>query len=136
MNNDRKWVLAALGAGILMYGVWTAFLIYFSLMAESGGKNSNPLLALALLWPMAELIWTWCWVLRRGERYSQSSRQGLGNVLLVFALVAPVPLTLTIREMDWEWTILLSIAITVAGCWGARFAWSRTQESVLTDLPK
>ncbi|HKD78392.1 MAG TPA: hypothetical protein VKH81_01795 [Candidatus Angelobacter sp.] len=133
MSGHRKWMLAVLGIGILMYGVWTAFLVFIALMAESGGKNSNPALGLALLWPMGELIWTWFWILRHADRYSRSSRQGLGNALLVFALIAPVPFALAINGTGWEWEILLSIAVTVTGCWGARFAWSRNEQSKLTD---
>jgi hypothetical protein len=104
-------------------------------MAESGGKNSEPLLAMALLWPLAELIWTWIWIASHGERYSRSARRDLGDALFVIALIVPPPLSFwvgpTIRwggRTLWGMQIIIPIAITIAGCWAARLVWSKTEQ--------
>src|SRR5690242_12012829 len=61
MNTARTLMLVATGIGIVIYISWLLLMAFFLLMAESGGKDSQPLLALALLWPLGELIWTWAW---------------------------------------------------------------------------
>jgi hypothetical protein len=59
ISDSQRWMLIVFAAAILSYRLWTAFLVFIALLAESGGKNSQPFLALALLWPVAELAWTW-----------------------------------------------------------------------------
>jgi len=49
MNTARTLMLVATGIGIVVYISWLLLMAFFSLMAESGGKDSEPLLALALL---------------------------------------------------------------------------------------
>jgi hypothetical protein len=41
---------------IVGYAGWTVLAVFAALMAESGGKDSQPWMALFLLWPMGELI--------------------------------------------------------------------------------
>ena len=132
MNTARTLMLVATGIGIVVYISWLLLMAFFSLMAESGGKDSEPLLALALLWPLGELIWTWAWVARHGERYSRSALRGLGDALFIVALVVPPPLSFWLGgklrwagRPQWELEIIIPIAITVAACWAARLVWAK-----------
>jgi len=129
---NRKWMLAVTAIGIILYAFWTAFLMFVALMAESGGKNSEPLLATALLWPLGELIWTWIWVARHGQQYLSSKKRGLGNLLLVVAWIAPPPLMLWFGKIiprSWgDFPIVVPIfVVPIACCWAARLVWSRAQ---------
>src|SRR5262249_21260777 len=67
----RGTMLVVLVIGIVLYGFWAAGGAVVALMAESGGKDSKPLLALALLWPLGELIWTAIWIAREGKLFSR-----------------------------------------------------------------
>jgi hypothetical protein len=130
-NESRKWLLVTTGLGILIYAGWTLFLVFWALMAESGGKEPQPLLAVALLWPLGELIATWMWVAAHGERYTNSSRRGLGDGLLMIALVAPIPLYIGLADLmqpHWVWVLVAPMAVTIAGCWAARLVWSKSEQ--------
>jgi hypothetical protein len=123
---NRKWILAIMAILIIVYAGWTLLLVFAALMAESGGKNSEPLLALALLWPLGELVWTWVWVKGHAQQYLSSKRR-LGNLLMFAALIAP-PLTFLLpRSWGRDWPVLIPMLVTIAGCWAARLVWSRTQ---------
>ena len=132
MNESRIWKLAVFGIGIMGYGAWTLFLIFFALMAESGGKNPNPLLAALLLWPLGELVWTWRWLFRNAGQYSAVSdkRRIVGDTLVALALIMPAPLTFMIDKAGpWEFGMLVPAAITIAACHAARLLWSGAAES-------
>ncbi|HYX53351.1 MAG TPA: hypothetical protein VE783_07850 [Candidatus Limnocylindrales bacterium] len=98
MTDSLRWMLIVFAAAILSYGLWTAFLVFITLMAESGGKNPEPLLALALLWPWAELIWTWFFVKRRSQSYPLMPRgvRMAGEFLAGVALITPAPVFIVI----------------------------------------
>jgi len=108
-------------------------LIFLALIAESG-KASNPWLAAFLLWPLGELVWTFIWVFRHRQQYSTSRRRGLGEVLVVLALILPVPLMFFLGAilqgvMDYlpaATPIAVSAATTIAACRFARHVWSST----------
>ena len=130
---DTQWLvrLVAAGVGIVAYAMWTAFLVYFALMAEAG-KNSDPLLALAAIWALGELVWTWIWAAWNHDLISTSPRRAWGDGLLMVSLVLPPILACTVSLGDWEWTFLVTVAITIAGAHGTRILWSmKTDQGLL-----
>lgn len=131
MEARSKIMLVVLGAGVAAYTAWTLCLMIFALIAESGGKDSKPLLAAALLWPLGEAIWTWVWFARHQKEYLASPRQVVGHALLILALLAPPVLTLSLTgAVHWEWGIIIPIPITIIGCWATRALWSQTADEV------
>ncbi len=128
-DESRKWMLATSGIGILVYAGWTMFLSFLALMAESGGKNSQPLLAAALLWPLGELIATWIWVAAHARQYTNSARRSLGDGLLAVAIIAPIPLYIGLANVvHTDWLLIAPMAVTIAGCWAARLVWSKSEQ--------
>src|ERR1041385_6533468 len=76
MDDDvRKLMLIAGGVGIFFFGLWTLGLVFVALMAESGGKNSDPLTATLVVLPLAEIIWCWVWLFSHAEQYSNSKKR-------------------------------------------------------------
>src|SRR5690242_20278347 len=129
MSNFRKWMLA-LGSGIVLYVVWTSFLVEFSLIAESGGKDSKPWLAAGALWPPIELIVTWIWAHRHQDLYSASKHRQLGNALLLLVIIVSAPLTMLLAmAINWQWAVIIPGLITIIGCWTTRSLWSMPKES-------
>jgi hypothetical protein len=110
-----------------LFGLWTAFLVFVALMADSG-KDSNPLPALALLWPLAEIVWCWIWLLRHAGEYSGGRQRALGNVLAIAAIILPPFFMLAIifsRFHPPDWLFLgLSLVVTIVCCRAARILWS------------
>jgi len=133
MDDDvRKMMLITAGVGVFFFGLWTLFLVFGALMAESGGKNSNPLTAVLVLWPLAEVIWCWIWLFSHAEQYSNSKRRALGNALLISVLLLPPLLTMImiwVRVGGHDWLFLgLYLGITIVCCHGARWLWAGTQK--------
>jgi len=122
----RKLMLALFGIAILAYGRWIPVLVFWALMAE-GRKNSQPGLALFLLWPLAELIWTWIRLARDPEGFVRVSpeRRRFFFALIVFALL-PQPFFL-LRPEDDLFRVLIVVlpGCTILGCQAARFIWFR-----------
>src|SRR6266700_1176888 len=133
MGEPHKRMLILLGLGFACYGAWTLCLIVFSLIAESGGKNSNPWLALGLLWPPIELFRSWWWVLRHPDQYVISRSRRLGDGLVFGAILVSPPITILLPLSDepslWEFGVALPAVLTVLACWAARKLWSRAAES-------
>jgi hypothetical protein len=134
MDDDvRKVMLIGVGAGVFFFGLWTLFLVFVALMAESGGKNSDPLTATLVLWPLAEVIWCWIWLFFHAEQYSNSKRRTLGNALLISVLLLPPLLTMImiwgvgVRDHDWLF-LGLYLGIAIVCCHGARWLWAGTQK--------
>lgn len=133
MDDDvRKLMLITAGAGVFFFGLWTLFLVFVALMAESGGKNSDPLTAVLVLWPLAEVIWCWIWLFFHAEQYSNSKRRALGNALLISVLLLPPLLTVS---MIWNWVrvpnwLFLSfyIGVAIVCSHGARWLWAGTRK--------
>lgn len=128
--HKRMFMIFALGIGC--YGGWTGYLIIFSLIAESGGKDSNPWLALGVLWPLGELILSWIWIGRHPGQYATGRSRRLGDGLVIGALVVLPPITfLTIvlgGQPFWELGIAVPGMMMVITCWVARRLWSRSRE--------
>lgn len=128
ISDSQRWMLIVFAAAILSYGLWTAFLVFIALMAESGGKNSQPVLALLYLWPFLELVWTWIWLARRAQSLEVISRRSrhIGEVLAGTALVAPAPafIILMIAPRNLWWIQPAGAAVTILCCWAARAAWA------------
>jgi hypothetical protein len=127
--------------GILAYGAWTKLLIFLALIAESG-KDSNPWLAAFLLWPLGELVWTFIWVVRHRQQYSTSRRRGLGEALVVLALILPVPLMFFLGSLlpetstlPGEIFIVVPAATTIVACRFARHVWFSTGDDVAEVTP-
>jgi len=130
MNDWRKWMLVVTALGISLYTLWTVLLAGVALMAESG-KASRPFLAASLLWPLCELVWTWIRAARVARQSPRSKQQSLGYVLFLVALILPPLLWFGTSEMsafEWEWTIIVPMAVTIAACWAARVLWPRPGE--------
>jgi hypothetical protein len=133
MDDDvRKLMLIAAGCGIFFFGAWTLVLVFSALMAESGGKNSDPFTAVLVLWPLAEVIWCWIWLFFHAEQYSNSKRRALGNALLISVLLLPALLT---ASMIWDWGhvpdwLFLSfyIGVTIVCSHGARWLWAGSRK--------
>src|SRR5258708_28356526 len=92
MGEARKRMLIILGLGIACYGAWTSFLSIFSLIAESGGKSSEPWLAMGVFWPLLELFGSWVWIIRHPDQYAISRSRRLGDGVIIGAVVASAPL--------------------------------------------
>lgn len=135
MGDTRKLLkMVFFAIGILAYGAWTKFLVFLALIAESG-KDSNPWLAAFLLWPLGELVWTFIWVIRNAQQYSTSRRRGLGEALVVLALILPVSLMFFLGEILQGVTdifvpeatiIAVPAATTIVACRFARHIWFST----------
>ncbi len=129
MTDSLRWMLIMFAAAIASFALWTLGLVMIALMADSGGKDPELLVALALLWSVAELVWTWFWVKRRAQSYPQIPR-GLrmaGEVLAGVALITPAPefLVFFIAPGSEKWIQPLCTAVTILCCWAARLLWSR-----------
>ena len=112
-----NWTLVLYGVGVALYGLWAGFAVLFSLMAESGGKNPSPWLAVVLVWSLCELAWTWLGISRRRDSYWTISREKrqLGGGLIALAVVLPTPLTICLSGIrPWQLSLLLPAAITIA----------------------
>lgn len=131
MNDWRKWMLVVTALGICVYTLWTVLLAGLAMMAESG-KDSRPLLAASLLWPLCELVWTWIRAAKIARQSARSKRQSLGYVSFLVALVLPPLLWFGTSQMSafaWELTIIIPMAVTIAACWVARLLWSTGKEA-------
>jgi hypothetical protein len=131
MNDWRKWMLVVTALSISFYTLWTVLLAGLALMAESG-KESRPLLAASLLWPLCELVWTWMRAAKVARQPTQSRRQSFGYVLFLAGLVLPPLLWFGVSGMSavaWELTIIVPMAVTIAACWAARLLWSSGKEA-------
>jgi hypothetical protein len=134
---SHKRMSIILGLGIVCYGVWTSFLSIFSLIAESGGKDSNPWLAVGLFVPLVELIRSWVWINKHPDQYATSRSKGLGDGLIMGAIVAAPPITLFVSTplffqlgpKFWQVGAALPALLTVIACWAARKLWARAAES-------
>jgi hypothetical protein len=126
-------MLIILGLGIGCYGLWTSYVSIFSLIAESGGKDSKPWLALGVLWPLVELIRSWLWLNKHPHEYAISRSRGWGNGLVLCAIVVSPPITLTAFIVDgpvyWQLGVALPALMIVIACWTARKLWSHAEES-------
>ena len=133
MDDDvRKLMLIGAGVGIFFFGLWTLLLVFGALMAESGGKNSDPLTAMLVLWPLAEVIWCWIWLFFHAEQYSNSKGRAMGNALLISALLLPPLLTVS---MIWarvhvpNWLFMgFYMGVTIVCSHGARWLWAGSRK--------
>lgn len=133
MNDWRKWMLVVTALGLSLYTLWTVLLAGLALMAESG-KESRPLLAASLLWPLCELVWTWIRAAKVARQSTRSKRHTLGYVLFLAALILPPLLwfgTSYLNAFAWELTIIVPMAVTIAACWAARVLWSKPSEQAM-----
>jgi len=133
MDDDvRKLMLIAGGIGIFFFGLWTLGMVFVALMAESGGKNSDPLIAALVLWPLAEVIWCWVWLFFHAEQYSNSKGRAMGNALLISALLLPPLLLGSVTWVDvhvpnWLF-IALYLGVSIVCSHGARWLWAGTRK--------
>ena len=133
MDDDvRKLMLIAGGVGIFFFGLWTLGLVFVALMAESGGKNSDPLTATLAVLPLAEIIWCWIWLFFHADQYSNSKGRAMGNALFISALLLP-PLLMV--SMIWvrvhipDWLFLgFYMGVTIVCSHGARWLWAGSRK--------
>ena len=133
MDDDvRKLMLIAGGVGIFFFGLWTLGLVFVALMAESGGKNSDPLIAALVLLPLAEVIWCWVWLFFHAEQYSNSKGRAMGNALLISALLLPPLLLGSVTWVDVHvpnWLFMaLYLGVSIVCSHGARRLWAGTRK--------
>jgi hypothetical protein len=112
---QRVSIKLALTFILLLYAGWTAFMMFVFLLAESGGKNSQPWLAAMLLLPLGEAVFTWWWLVRkRGESFVPVKKWLPGGSVLTLALFLPTLLIATIfRRASESVGTALYVAATV-----------------------
>lgn len=137
MGKPHKRMAIIFGLGIACYGAWTLFLCMFSLIAESGGKDSNPWVAVGVFLPLIELIRTWVWINMHADEYAISRSRKLGDSLVIGSMVASPPITLWVcgplffqlGAEFWPLSFAVPGLLTIIACWAARKLWSRTEAS-------
>lgn len=146
-GDSRRKMMLALGIEIFIYGAFAILFLFFLLVgfADSGSdKRQGPfdpdfgLHALAVLWPLLELVLSWAWLARSAARYAESRFLALGNTIaLVASILAPIvvyELRRTVFESDMI-LFLIMVGIPLIGHWTARLLWlTRKTDAGITPL--
>src|SRR5947209_16230790 len=100
MRNSREGMLVAFGIGVFAFAFWTAGLIYHTLTPDfpRDPDTLDVLLAIALLWPLGEVIWTWRRMARHPGEYVSKDWSLWGDVMVMVVLILQPAMTLALLD--------------------------------------
>jgi hypothetical protein len=114
---STKGLSASHGLAALVVCPLTLFLCIWTLMAESGGKDSNPIAAAVMLWGAAELVRTS--ISANRVRQSRISLPPEENLLLLIGLVMVFLLfpgaMAMVFNLNNPWALLIPYGCLIAG---------------------
>jgi hypothetical protein len=115
-------VVVLLTIAIVVNAVWTPLVMFFALLAESGGKDPSFAIAALDVWALVEIIRTWRWARRASRGDAAPSRRSpvVGVVLASLLVLRPV-LDWVIGDIQpWERSLFVVLALVIGACYWLR----------------
>lgn len=131
-------MMLALGIEIFIYSIFALLVLFILIVgfADSGSDKRQGMFdpdfgphAIAVLWPLLELIFSWTWLARSTTRYAESKFLALGNTIaLTASILAPIVTYNFLKSAFEHETVFFSImvGIPLIGHWAARLLWLKS----------
>jgi hypothetical protein len=115
-------LLVVLTVALVVNALWTPLVLFFALLAESGGKDPSFVIAALEVWALVEIIRTWRWARRASRSEAAPSRRAPAVAVALASLLVLRPgLDYAASAVQpWERSLFVVLALVIGACYGLR----------------